>query len=279
MPNTAQSGRAFAIDITPVATSAQVLSGQFFWLGNPAPTFDSTFISGVNVFVLAGIVPGAPGPPATAPSSNTIIGTINPAASPNQLLLDINSAGKVNGGGGVASPLPGTVNGPINVASNGRAVLSTTVGGVTFTYVLYLDTINDGNILETAGDTTVSFGFFTGQAPTSKFDNARISGTYASGTDAPVLPGVPNGVSPVTLTPTGQSGSGASLTFSGNFAAGSTNGTYSFVQATGRGTGLASQGSVFQNSNFVFYIITRNLMVVMGGDQGITNDAVGRIQF
>ena len=175
----------------------------------------------------------------------------------------------------VATPLTGTVNGPINVSSNGRAVLSITVGGTPFTYILYLDAVNDGNILETAGDTTVSFGFFTGQAATNKFDNTRISGTYASGTDSPVLPGVPNAVSPVTLTPTGQNGT----TFGGNFGAGSTNGTYSFNQTTGRGTALASNGSLFQNKNAVFYIIKPGLIVVMGADQGVTANAIGLIQF
>jgi hypothetical protein len=56
-------GRAFAIDITPVATSAQVLSGQFFWQGAITPAYSSSSISGVNVFAASGIVPGSPGPP------------------------------------------------------------------------------------------------------------------------------------------------------------------------------------------------------------------------
>ena len=34
VPASDQSGHAFAIDITPIATNAQVLSGQFSWLGN-----------------------------------------------------------------------------------------------------------------------------------------------------------------------------------------------------------------------------------------------------
>jgi hypothetical protein len=173
----------------------------------------------------------------------------------------------------VATPLTGTIN-SLTIPSNGRTQLAVTAGK-TYTYIIYLDAANDGNLLETGGDNTVSFGFLTGQAPTSKFDNTRITGTYASGTDSPVLPGVPNAVSPITLTPTVS----CSTTCSGTFSAGSTNGNYSFVQATGRGTALASSGQLFQNRNAVFYIITANIIVVMGADQGVTTDAIGFIQF
>jgi len=271
-------GRALAIDITPLATGTQVLSGQFSWEGAIKPAYTNSSISGVNVFALWGVVPATPGPPATRASSNTVIGTFTTSTS----LLDVNSAGKVNGGGGVASPLAGTVN-SITIASNGRGVLSLTVGSTTYTYILYLDVANDGNVLGAtvggANDPTVSFGFFTGQAPTNRFDNTRITGTYVAGTSMPVVPTVPNAASPFTFTPTGQSGSGATLTFSGNFSVGSTNGTYLFVQATGRGTALASSGQLFQNTNAVFYLITPNIMVVMGGDQSATADAIGFIQF
>jgi hypothetical protein len=279
VPATNQSGRAFAIDITPIQTNKQVLSGQFFWLGNPPPTFNNSSIGGTNVFALWGVVPGTQGPPPTAPNSNTVIGTFTAFTSATgQTLFDVNNAGTVNGGSGVGSPLSGTyVLG--NVASNGRAVFSSTVNNVTSTFVLYLDAPDDGNVLGAtvgaANDTTVSFGFLTGQASTNKFNNTNITGTYVAFTDMPVLPSVPNAASPVTLTPTTQSGT----TFSGNFAAGSTNGTYSFVQTTGRGTALASSGQLFQNGNAVFYIIAPKLMVVMGADQGVTNDAIGFIQF
>jgi len=272
IPASNQSGRAFAIDITLLATNKQVLSGQFFWLGDPLPTFDSSSISGVNVFATWGIVPGTPGPPPTPASSNTAIGTFTTSA----LLFDVNSGGSVNGGGGVAKPFTGTVS-VTSVASNGRAQLSATVGSTNYTFILYLDAPNDGNILgATVGgspDTTVSFGFFTGQVSTSKFGN--IGGTYVVGTTMPVLATVPNAVSPVTLTQPTLSGT----TFSGNFSAGSTNGTYSFDQTTGRGTALASQGMLFQNSHAVFYIITPRLMLIMGADQGVTNDAIGLLQF
>jgi hypothetical protein len=269
VPASNQSGRAFAIDITPVATSKQVLSGQLFWLGNPVPIFNSSSISGVNVFALWGIVPGAPA------KSNTLIGTFTSSA----LLLDVNSGGTVNGGGGVASPLAGTVN-SITVASNGRAVLTTTVSTVNYTYVLYLDAANDGNIMGTMvgalTDSTVSFGFFTGQAATNKFNNTSITGTYVFGTATPVLAGVPNAASPDTLSPIGQNGT----TFSGTFSAGAVGGNYSFNQTTGRGTAIASSGQQFlQNTNNVFYIITPNLIMVMGADGGVTNDAVGLMQF
>jgi uncharacterized repeat protein (TIGR01451 family) len=271
VPTTSQSGRAFAVDITPLTTNAQVLSGQLFWLGNPLPTFDNTSASGVNAFALWGIVAGAPA------TSDTTIGTLN--ATTGQLLFDSNFGGKVNGTGGVNSPQSGTVSVPINVAANGRAQLSVMVNGSPSTYVLYLDAANDGNMMgATVGgspDTTTSFGFFTGQVSTSKFNNTTINGTYVSGTDSPVLPGVPNAVSPVTVTPTGSSGT----TFTGSFSAGSTSGTYSFSQTTGRATALASSGQLFQNKNAVFYIITPNLFVVMGADQGVTTDAIGFIQF
>jgi len=53
---------------------------------------------------------------------------------------------------------------------------------------------------------------------------------------------------------------------------------YSFDQITGRGTGLTSQGTVFENSNFVFYIIAPNIMVLMGADQGNTSDTIALLQ-
>jgi hypothetical protein len=71
-----------------------------------------------------------------------------------------------------------------------------------------VDAVSDGNMLgATVGagnDTKVSFGFFTGQNPTSGFDNTTIKGNYTVGTEMPVLPGVPNAASPVTLTPTSR---------------------------------------------------------------------------
>jgi hypothetical protein len=279
VPTTNQSGRAFAIDITPitaVATSKQVLSGQFNWLGN-APlnlTIDSTNFP-VNVFGLWGVTPGAPA------NSSTQLGTFNGATG--QLLFDSSDGGKFNGGSPPQSgPQAGTIGFPINVAPNGRAILSVTVNGTPSNYVLYLDAVSDGNMLGAtvgiANDPKVSFGFFTGQNPTSGFDNTTIKGNYVAGTTTPVLPTVPNGASPVTLTPSGQTGSGNTLTFNGSFVAGATTGTYSFLQATGRVTGLASQGTVFQNSNFVMYIITPNLMLVMGADQGQVADAIGIMQ-
>jgi len=272
IPASNQSGRAFAIDITPLATNKQVLSGQFFWLGDPPPTFDSSSISGVNVFAAWGVVSGSQA------GSNTSIGILN--ATTSQLLFDTNNAGKVNAGGVAPPALTGTwsLTGSPSIASNGRAVLSATVNSVTYTYVLYLDAPNDGSLLGAtvggANDTTVSFGFFTGQVSTSKFNNTNISGTYVVGTSDPVLPAVPNLVSPLTLTPGPAANSG---TFSG--ASGSVTGNYSFDPSTGRGTALASSGKLFQNSNAVFYIITPNLMVVMGADQGESADAIGFIQF
>jgi hypothetical protein len=259
-------GRAFAIDITPIAPNTQVLTGEFNWEGPIPPAYSSGSISGVNVFAAWGIVPGTPGPA----GSNTSIGTFTTSA----LLFDVNSAGIVNRG--LPAPLAGTVN--ISVASNGRAVLSVNLDGTISTYVLYLDAENDGNLLgATVGgspDPTVSFGFFTGQLATSSFDNTTIKGDYVAGTSMPVLAAVPNGASPVTLTPTTSSGT----TFNGTFSSGTTTGTYSFNQTTGRGTGAASQGTIFQNNNIVFYIIAPNLLVVMGADQGNTADAISFLQ-
>lgn len=264
VPITNQSGRAFAVDITPPLANKQVLSGQLFWEGS-APPYSASSISGANVFALSGIVPGSPA------ASNIVMGILN--ATTNQMLLDANNGGTVNGGGGVGSPLAGTVSN-ISVASNGRALLSITVGNKPFTFVLYFDAPDDGNILETGGDNTVSVGFFTGQAPTSRFNNAHIFGTYAFGTDAPLLPSVPNVAGQITLTPGAGANSG---TFSD--ATGTVTGSYSFDPATGRGTALASSGMLFQNSNVVFYIITPNVIELMGADQNVKNDALSFMQF
>jgi hypothetical protein len=175
----------------------------------------------------------------------------------------------------VGSPLSGTYTLPSTVASNGRAQLSITVNSVTYTYILYLDAANDGNVLETGGDSTVSFGFFTGQASTSKFNNTHISGTYAAGTSMPVLPTVPNLATPVTLNPS------STVPNSGTFsaAAGSVTGSYSFDSTTGRGTATANSGQLFQSSKSVFYIINPNLIILMGADSSVTSDAIGYMQF
>jgi hypothetical protein len=234
------------------------------------PPFDSTMISGVNVFAFSGVIPAIAVPPMSA-KSNISVGTFTTSA----VSVDVNAGGQVNNGGTSPPPaLAGTVNGPIAVASNGRAVLSTTVNGVTNTYILYLDDLNDGDMMGT--DNIVNVGFFTGRGPTSKFDNAHIAGTYVIGTDPPVLATVPNGVSPLTLTPNGA----CTATCSGTFSAGSSTGNYSFVPGTGRGTALATSGKINQNNtNAVFYIITPGLMVIMGDDQGVTSDALAFIQF
>jgi hypothetical protein len=269
-------GRAFAIDITPTATSTQVLSGQFF---PQMPNLSTSSISGANVFWTWGVVPGLAGPPVVPPTSSTTVGTFNTAS----LTFDSVSGGKVNGGGGVNSPLNGTVviSYTNSNPNNGRVVLTATVNGAPSTDILYLDAANDGFIMGT--DNTVSFGDFTGQVPVANLNNNSVSssvkGAYASGTVSPVLSSVPNGISPVALIPTGQTGSGASLTFNGNFGAGQTTGTYSFVQVTGRGTAVASQGQIFQNKSAVLYLIAPSTIVVMGADAGDVYDAIGFIQY
>jgi hypothetical protein len=266
------AGRALAIDITPVDTNAQVLGGQFFAINTvqfpaPPPPFDNTMISGVNVFALSGVVPGTP-KPARLPSSNTVIGTLTAqTAGSSVVLLDENN------GGSVSNAVPGTYT-LGNVASNGRVMLTANVNSKNFTYVLYLDAPNDGTILETAGDNTVSFGIFTGQA-TGGFSNSNITGPYIIGTAMPVLASVPNGAAPLTLTPS------TTVADSGTFsvAAGAVTGNYSFDPTTGRGTATAnSGGTIFQNGGAVFYIISPKIMVLMGADP-VPNDAIAFMQF
>jgi uncharacterized repeat protein (TIGR01451 family) len=267
-------GRAFAIDITPTLTSTQVLSGQFF---PQTPNLSASSISGPNVFWTWGIAPGTP------PTSSTTVGAFN--TSPASLTFDLVSAGKVNGGGGINSPLNGTnvvISYTNSNPNNGRVVLTATVSGAPFSEILYLDAPNDGFLMGT--DNTVSFGDFTGQVPVANLNNNSVSssvkGAYASGTVSPVLPSVPNGISPVALIPTGQTGSGATLTFNGNFVAGQTKGTYLFVQATGRGTAHANQGLIFQTGgDAVLYFISPNNIILMGANNGDVSDAIGIIQY
>jgi len=164
-----------------------------------------------------------------------------------------------------------------NVASNGRVVLTANVNSKNFTYVLYLDAPNDGTILETAGDLTVSFGLFKGQSPVN-FNNGNITGPYVAGTFQPVLASVPNGATPVTLSPTGKCGV-SPVTCSGTFTAGPATGNYLFDQATGRGTATTNSGpQLFSNTNAVFYIIGPKMMVLMGADP-VPNDAIAFMQF
>jgi hypothetical protein len=259
--------RAFAIDITPATptTNAQVLAGQFLFEGTfalPTPTFSNSSISGVDVFGLWGRTTGG--------AATTAVGTLAPSGTPS-VRMDVNVGGNVNGGTGAAVPEIGSMAG-LNIASNGRAQFSTSVGGVNSNYVAFLHAANDGFLIGT--DANVSFGFLQAQASPPNFSNTTITGNYATGTFLPTTPAVPNVASITTLTPGGQGGA----TFNGTLSSGSTTGAYSFDSTTGRGTVAAAGGGISGNNSAVFYIIDPGDIVLMGSQQGQPNDAIEFLQ-
>jgi hypothetical protein len=258
-------GSAFATDITLPGPTAQVLGGQLLAIlpKNPAGQngFGNTSLHGNTVFDLWG---ASAGPPVAA---DTTIGLFSvPGAGSPAVLVDMNNAGAVltNQQGSVAN---------ISIDSFGRGTFDMTVNGqAQRSFVVYLDTTNDGFLQETTG-TAVNFGFI--QAQKGTFDNAHIFGTYAAATFLPPVPNSPDFAGPVTLNPTGQSGS----TFSGTFTAGKVTGNYSFDSASGRGTATSTNMATALGTNLAFYIITPGKIVVMGVDNINQNDNIEYVVF
>lgn len=157
-----------------------------------------------------------------------------------------------NVSGGVAN-LNQTVTGATyNVASNGRATASYSLGGQSQNYVYYLDNANDGYILGL--NNNAEFGFFQPQA-SGPFNTGSINGTFAAGTFLPLSPASPNLATEVTLN-------NGNLTAS--TPAGALTGTYS-VAASGRGTATVNLPALGSN-DLVLYVIDPQSVLLMGSD-------------
>ena len=257
---TNSSGSAFAIGA--VATPFPHTSGPgvaniagFIFPQAKAGMYDNASLNAPVVFSTW----GAP-PPLCCPNTNpsvtdTTIGlasTFDSNAGTFNLAFDNVSQGVAN--------LNQVVTGATyNVASNGRATVSYSVGQNAVNYVYYLDNANDGFILGLGN--TAEFGFFQVQS-SGPFSTASINGTFASATFLALLPSSPNLAAEVTLN---------NGNLSANTPGGALTGTYS-VAASGRGTATVNL-PLLGGEDWVFYVVGPDSVLVMGSDNA-TSDAI-----
>jgi len=233
----------FAVDVDS-GGSSPLLAG-FLNVQNSPGTYSNAFLNAPVVFSTWGAIPGTP---ASSDTSLGIASGFNSGTGTLNLQLD-------SVAGGVASLNQTTSGATYSVASNGRGTLSYTLGANTRNFILYLDAMNDGYVLESSGN--VSFGFFEAQA-TGPFTNASINGTFAGGTWFPPVSTAPNNAAAITLN------NGA--------ITGAVTGTYT-VDSSGRGTAAVNL-PLFGGNDVVFYIVGPNNFYVMGSD-GLTDDTIG----
>jgi hypothetical protein len=233
----------FVVDVDSVGSSP-LLAG-FIGIQNSPGTYSNSFLNAPVVFSTWGAIPGTPA------SSDTTLGIASGFDSGTGT-LDLQSDSVA---GGVAS-LNQTISGAAySVASNGRATLSYTSGANTRNFILYLDAMNDGYMVETSNN--VSFGFFEAQA-TGPFTESSINGKFAGGTWFP----------PVAASPNNSAG----LALNNGIITGAVTGTYS-VDSAGRGTASVNL-PIFGSKDLVFYIVGSNNFYLMGSD-GVANDTIG----
>ena len=233
---------AFAVEVDS-GISSPLLAG-FVSSQTNAGGYANNYLNAPVVFNTWGAI-------ATPPASDTSIGLasgFNSAGGTFSLLTDSVSAG-------IAS-LNQTVDASYQIASTGRGTVSYTTGGKNHSLVLYLDTQNDGYILDDSG--SVGFGFFGAQA-SGPFSNSTLQGTYAGGTWFPPASISPNFTGTVTL----NNGS----------ISGDVTGTYNVNPVSGRGTASVNL-PVFGSNNVVFYIVAPNNFMIMGSDP-VSDDTIG----
>lgn len=234
---------AFAVEVDS-GTGSPLLAG---FVGSQANAggYGNNYLNAPLVFSTWGATSGAPA------SSDTSIGLasgFNSAGGTFSFLLD-------SVAGGVAS-LNQAVAATYQIASTGRATVSYNAGGKAHNLVLYLDTQNDGYILDDSG--SVGFGFFGAQS-SGPFSNSTLNGTYAGGTWFSPTPISPNFTGTVTLN-------------NGNIT-GDVTGTYTLNSVSGRGTATVNL-PVFGSDNLVFYLVAPNNFLIMGSDP-VNDDTIG----
>jgi hypothetical protein len=234
-----------AVDVDAVG-SGPLLAGFMNSQSNPG-----TYGPGhLNAPVVFSTWAATPGPPAISATTVGILSNFNSVAKTFDLQLDAIA-------GGVASATNLSVVGATyDVASNGRGTAAFTAAGTPYSYVFYLDTDNDGYILDTS--LSVAYGFFEAQA-NGPFANSSINGTFSGGTWFSSVAASPNNV--------------ASITLNNGLISGSLNGMYA-VDASGTGRGTASVDlPLFGSKDLVFYVVGPGAIEVMGSDP-IPNDAI-----
>jgi hypothetical protein len=149
---------------------------------------------------------------------------------------------------------------PYAVAANGRATLGLGAGAAERDFVLYLDGLASGYVLEPAS-ATGNFGILQAQTG-APFDNYAPT-NYVGGTIFAAAP------SPITLAP--------ELEFSNGSILGNLTGYYAIDAPTGRM--IASVGrNILGGSGLVAYIVSPTKLVVMGDGVLVDNSAIAWLQ-
>jgi hypothetical protein len=154
---------------------------------------------------------------------------------------------------------------PYTVASNGRGTLSLTSAGVTRSFVLYLDGIADGYVVEKdspAGST----GLLEAQyVPTGGSFSDTLPGLFVGGTQFAMVPG------PIVLIP------GANISF-GNLSSTYSNGLFAIDAATGRGFGSMSQSGVAETAAVVYEVSPTKFEILTFGTIQVDGTMLWMIQ-
>jgi hypothetical protein len=230
----------YLIDVDTAANAPRVAGPMT--RQDPTVTYDATAMAGAGVIQLQGSTG------TTIQHSTTELGrrcAVQSAADCPNTGLTLDSV--IDGTPDVLSVLPET----FSVDPSGRVVYRVGSGAKMRTFIMYLDGVNDGPLLETTGD-TAEFGRI----------DAQDSSTFANFTGGSYV-GItlyPPAVSPMALLP-GQSIGGGSM--GGNIP-----GYYALDPVTGRAIAFVSR-NILGGSGSIFYLIsatTDHSKVVMMGN-------------
>jgi Putative Ig domain len=154
---------------------------------------------------------------------------------------------------------------PYAIASNGRGTLSLSAAGVTRNFVLYLDGIADGYVVE-QGSTAGSTGLLEAQyVPSGGSYSDTLPGLFVGGTQFAIVPG------PIVLIP------GVNISF-GDLSSTYSNGLFAIDSTTGRGFGSLSQAGVASTAAVVYEISPTKFEILTFGTIQVDGTILWMIQ-
>jgi hypothetical protein len=154
---------------------------------------------------------------------------------------------------------------PYTVASNGRGTLSLSAAGVTRSFVLYLDGIGDGYVVE-QGSTAGSTGLLEAQyVPAGGSYPDTLPGLFVGGTQFAIVPG------PIVLIP------GVDMSF-GDLSSTYSSGQFAIDSTTGRGFGSLSQSGVASTAAAVYEISPTKIEILTFGTIQVDGTILWMIQ-
>jgi hypothetical protein len=242
------SGAALAIESSPLATSAQVLSG--FITGQSGSTCLPNGQGGSfnNASLPASVLEFQGEQAGAVTASLGLVNNINPTGGINgqgtaNLTLDANSGGAYS----QLSSAPVTY----SISPAGRGVLSyTNAAGAPSEMIFYLDGTGLSYLIGMSGDVPVGYGARQKTPPT-------IGGTYSFGTAS-----IPSAATPLPVTEVAINNKNltfADLSPNGSFSTGA----YLLDATSGRGTATFNNPTTFGDTNIVFYIIGPRYIAVL----------------